>query len=404
MIDDSLAVEQLIEAVQELSLARDLTSVMAIVRTAARRLVHADGATFVLRDGDLCHYADEDAISPLWKGQRFPLSACISGWSMLHREAVAIPDIYADPRIPMDAYRPTFVKSLVMVPIRATEPVGAIGTYWASHHHATPGEIRLLSSLANSTSIALENVQLYAELEQRVQQRTADLVRVQRQKDELAQLIVHDLRSPATGIMMASKLRLRDRATSEIDRQRWQNVHVSAEAIHRMAMNLLDIMRNEDGTFAPRLAQVAPRKLIFDAIEQMMPVAVGNGCELAFDEGNVSSAIVCDEELVRRVLQNLLDNAIRHAPEGSRVALHAGRADGWLELRVLDEGPGIPPEMRESVFHKGVQLGSGARERGGRGLGLAFCQLAVASHGGSIAIESNMPRGSIVTVRLPVEQ
>lgn len=400
--DPAFPLQLLIEAVQELSLARDLARIMTIVRTAARQLTGADGATFVLRDRDHCFYADEDAISPLWKGQRFPIQACISGWAMLHREVVAIPDIYADARVPADAYRPTFVKSLVMVPIRTAEPVGAIGTYWATHRESSFDEIRLLATLANSTSIALENVRLYDELEQRVEQRTADLVRVQRQKEELAQLIVHDLRSPANGIMLASKVRLRDRATSPIDRQRWQNVHASAEAIHRMAMNLLDVMRSEDGTFAPRLAEVATGKLVSDAIEQMTPVAVGNGCDLHVDVQSAPPAIRCDEELVRRVLQNLLDNAIRHAPEGSRVTLRAGGDGSWLELRVIDEGPGIPIELREAVFRKGVQLGSTTRERSGRGLGLAFCELTVASHGGSIAIESNTPRGSIFVVRLPV--
>jgi hypothetical protein len=74
--------EGLVEVVQRLSLARDLPAVQEIVRRAARRLTGADGATFVLRDGDRCLYADEEAIAPLWKGQRFPMSAGISGWSM----------------------------------------------------------------------------------------------------------------------------------------------------------------------------------------------------------------------------------------------------------------------------------------------------------------------------------
>ncbi|MBL9038445.1 MAG: GAF domain-containing protein, partial [Archangium sp.] len=106
-IDGSKA-GRLIEIIQELSLARSLESVMAIVRTAARQLTGADGATFVLRDGGNCYYADEDAISPLWKGRRFPLTACISGWAMLNKQSVAIEDIYLDARIPHDAYRPTF--------------------------------------------------------------------------------------------------------------------------------------------------------------------------------------------------------------------------------------------------------------------------------------------------------
>src|SRR5689334_21352693 len=91
------ATERLVQAAQDLSCARDLASVMAVVRVAARELTGADGATFILRDGDRCFYAEEDAISPLWKGLRFGMQACISGWVMLNRKATAIEDIYADP-------------------------------------------------------------------------------------------------------------------------------------------------------------------------------------------------------------------------------------------------------------------------------------------------------------------
>ncbi|HVL13851.1 MAG TPA: GAF domain-containing protein, partial [Gemmata sp.] len=109
---------ELIEVVQRLSMARSLPMVQEVVRVAARRLTGADGATFILRDGDQSYYADEDAISPLWKGRRFPLSECVSGWVMTNRRPAVIEDVFADPRVPHEAYRPTFVKSLVVVPIR----------------------------------------------------------------------------------------------------------------------------------------------------------------------------------------------------------------------------------------------------------------------------------------------
>ena len=156
---------ELIETIQQLSLARSVERIQAIVRHTARRLTGADGATFVLRDGDLCHYADEDAIAPLWKGQRFPMSACISGWVMRNREPAMLPDIYADDRIPADAYRPTFVKSLLMVPIRQLDPIGAIGNYWAEHHEPSDRDVMLLQALADSTAVAMENVRMIAELE-----------------------------------------------------------------------------------------------------------------------------------------------------------------------------------------------------------------------------------------------
>ena len=169
-------------------MARDLDAVAEVVRHAARELVGADGATFVLRDNEQCFYRDEDAICPLWKGQRFPLQVCISGWVMLNRQATVIEDIYLDPRIPHAAYRPTFVKSLVMVPIRTLEPIGAIGTYWASHYRATPDQVKTLQALADATSVALENVQVYAELERRVEERTAQLEEANQQlQDEVAE-------------------------------------------------------------------------------------------------------------------------------------------------------------------------------------------------------------------------
>lgn len=128
---------------------------MQIVTHAARIMVGCDGVTLVLRDGDLCHYVEEDSVSPLWKGRRFPMSACISGWCMLTGQSAVIPDIYSDDRIPHDAYRPTFVKSLAMVPIGGSEPIAAMGAYWQSGYHATEAELVLIQAMANSAEPAL---------------------------------------------------------------------------------------------------------------------------------------------------------------------------------------------------------------------------------------------------------
>lgn len=173
MSDATAGLERLLDAVQHLSMAGSLDEVQQVVRTAARDLGACDGATFVLRDGDQCYYADEDAIAPLWKGHRFPLEACISGFAMLRRTPVAIPDIYADERVPHEAYRPTFVTSMLMVPVRALDPIAAIGTYWAEPHTPTDTEISLLQGLANATSVALDKVQVHTELANAVALREA---------------------------------------------------------------------------------------------------------------------------------------------------------------------------------------------------------------------------------------
>ena len=152
------ALRTLTGAVQDLAFAERPDDVHRVVSTAARTLTGADGATLVVRDGEHLLYVDEDAIEPLWKGKRFPLSERISGWAMVNRRPAVIEDIYADYRVPHDAYARTFVNSLVVVPIRPADPLGAIGVYWARHHRASSQELGLVRALADSTAVALEQV------------------------------------------------------------------------------------------------------------------------------------------------------------------------------------------------------------------------------------------------------
>lgn len=162
------AMARLVTVVQELSTANSLPGIVNIVRHAARELTGADGATFILRDGAECYYVDEDAVAPLWKGRRFPMEACVSGWSMLHGKSAIIEDIYSDSRVPTDAYRPTFVKSMAMVPIRPAAAIGAIGNYWAERHCPSSEEIGLLEALAGTVAVAMENLRLAAEQQRRL--------------------------------------------------------------------------------------------------------------------------------------------------------------------------------------------------------------------------------------------
>lgn len=149
------AVEIFLATIRRLSYAKTVEEVMAAVTPATRRLLKADGVTFVLKQGDLCHYADEDAISPLWKGRRFPLDDCISGWCIKKRRAVAVTDIYRDERIPHDAYRPTFVRSLAMAPVRREDPIAAIGAYWAEEQNVSADELGLLQTMADASALAI---------------------------------------------------------------------------------------------------------------------------------------------------------------------------------------------------------------------------------------------------------
>ena len=187
---------RLAEVVEQVAAIHDLPGLMAIIRSAVRELTGADGATLVMREGGYCHYVDEDAIGPLWKGQRFPLETCISGWTMLHAEAVVIEDIYADPRIPYAAYRTTFVKSLSMVPIGRVSPVGAVGCYWSRRHSASSEELELQQALADAMSVGLANLELYGGLLRRNEElerfnqasigREMEMIKLKQQVNELS--------------------------------------------------------------------------------------------------------------------------------------------------------------------------------------------------------------------------
>lgn len=220
--------QHLIETAQQLSLARDLDSIMDIVRKAARNLTGADGATFVLKDRDLCYYAEEDAISPLWKGQRFPMTSCVSGWAMINKQPAIIEDIYADDRIPVEAYRPTFVKSLAMVPIRTIDPIGAIGNYWATRHTPTEEEVQILQSIADLTSVSVENLYAFDEL------------KAQNKKlFEIAFLQSHQVRSVVTQIQGLYNVfnfeNLSDPANAEV----FQKLKQSADSVDNVVKEIV---------------------------------------------------------------------------------------------------------------------------------------------------------------------
>ena len=147
----------LTEARKRFMAADNKAAVIETVRQTARKVCQSDGITFVLRDGEMCHYVEEDAIGPLWKGQKFPLSACISGWAMLNAKTAVIEDVFADPRIPYDAYLPTFVKSLIMTPVGDSH-VAAMGAYWKEKRNFSDMEIMTVKAYSAIVGRALSDL------------------------------------------------------------------------------------------------------------------------------------------------------------------------------------------------------------------------------------------------------
>ncbi|RYE97035.1 MAG: GAF domain-containing protein, partial [Oxalobacteraceae bacterium] len=134
------------------------------LRETARNVIGCVGIAIILKDGDLCHYVEEDAIGPLWKGQKFPAAACVSGWSMRNKATAVIPDIRADDRIPYELYAGTFVRAMAMAPVRSNAPVGAIGAYWSQPYTPADWEVEVLEALAEAAATALDNAALIESL------------------------------------------------------------------------------------------------------------------------------------------------------------------------------------------------------------------------------------------------
>ena len=399
--------QQLIAIVQRLSLARDLPSIMDIVRRAARALVHADGATFVLREGDRCFYAEEDAIAPLWKGQRFPLQACISGWAMLNRRPAIIEDIYLDSRIPHDAYRPTFVKSLVMTPIRTVAPIGAIGVYWAKPHLATEAEIELLQGLADSTSIAIEAADVFANLERKVAERTAELDRrnaelevLNKELEAFSYSVAHDLRSPLITIDGFTQVLL-ENTTEKLDepnRKHLERISTAVRRAHRLINDLLGLSKIVRAPIhivtvdLSRTAREILRTLIDSAPTRVAEFVVAEGIVVQGDPG-----------LLRIVLENLLSNAWKFTSRQERTHIEFGSGvdrTGHTIYFVRDNGAGFDPRYAAKLFSPFQRLHS-ETQFPGTGIGLATVQRIIHRHGGEIWAESAVDCGAAFYFTLP---
>jgi signal transduction histidine kinase len=404
LVSDVIA-HRLLEAVSRLSFCRELPAVMETVRDVARALSGADGVTFVLRDGDECYYADESAIAPLWKGRRFPLESCISGWVMLHGRAAVIEDIYADPRIPADAYRPTFVQSLAMVPVRREAPVAAIGAYWARRHDPAEHEVAALQTLADAAALALENVSLYEALQRTLEsERTAreQAEEASRTKDEFLAVVSHELRTPLTAILGWAKMLAGGRLDEGTTRRAVEVIARNTESQLRLISALIDVSQAMSGKIVLQVGDVDLAHVVRTVLDAMAAAIEAKGIVL-----NVSvpaeARLRGDAERLQQVVWNLVSNALKFTAAGGRIDVRLECVDAATALTVADSGIGIAPHVLPHVFERFRQAdASVTRPYPGLGLGLAIVRHLVELHGGRVVAESaGEGRGATFRVDVP---
>lgn len=227
---------------------------------------------------------------------------------------------------------------------------------------------------------------------------------IEQLKTTLAALLVHDLKSPLAVALANVDLAIRDvgtvptapgRLTKELEAARTAGVR-----LHAMIVDLLDIARMQTGTLPVRRSVVDIAALLRSALEGQHVVAERR-CRRLVSDITPGLEFELDPVLLRRILDNLIDNAIRHSPPRTTVSVRASRSGANLLIEVADEGKGVPAELRERIFDPYVKASDQTATEENRGLGLTFVQLATRAHGGDIHVLANQPSGAIFRLCFP---
>ncbi len=230
----------------------------------------------------------------------------------------------------------------------------------------------------------------------------AEKAELEQFKSELTNMIVHDLKGPIGGILTVTQLALRrPGAPEEAHLRRFEQIQRSARDLLRMIENLLEIDQMESGRLELRMEEVALEPMLTECAEEYRAAAEMAGQTLTVAVGHDLPVLVTDRWLLRRILNNLVVNAIRHSGSTGAIELGARWPGQMVEVYVRDSGRGIPLDQQPFLFDKtGHRCSKTNRED--TGLGLVFCKLASELMGGSIRVESEPGKGATFIVSLPV--
>ena len=239
--------------------------------------------------------------------------------------------------------------------------------------------------------------------------KNAKLEELEKIRDGLAHMIIHDLRNPLTAISTFLQLILMEKESlGESQREKLERCQYFCHDLEAMIRNLLDISKMEEGKMELKPEVTDLRGLIHEVVERFAPTIAEKEISLESSVPKDLPSVSLDRSLVKRVIVNLADNAIRYTPRQGTVALGVTRApeNGGVQLSVKDSGRGLSPEYHQKIFNKfeQVNLKNDGSRAGSCGLGLTFCKMAVEAHGGKIWVESEGEgKGCVFFVTLPSE-
>jgi signal transduction histidine kinase len=237
-----------------------------------------------------------------------------------------------------------------------------------------------------------------------LERKNQELLRLEHLKDSLMQMIVHDLKNPLTGIMGNIELLLRRGDACDPDKLRnlLLKSRDSSNRLLKMIMDLLDISKLEEEKMELKWTTFDLGELVSESLRELRGATEVESKTLLYSQEGKRFEVEADRELIRRVLGNLLSNALKHTPGGSEIRVEIEPGSDGLAVSVVDQGEGIPVEYHAKIFEKFGQVDvKKSGHKADRGLGLTFCKMVVEAHGGSIGVKSATGRGSIFTFRLP---
>ncbi|CCV16198.1 sensor histidine kinase KdpD [Mesorhizobium sp. STM 4661] len=262
----------------------------------------------------------------------------------------------------------------------------------------TPEQQRLLDALADQAAVAIERIQLVADVDRAKLAAEADRLR-----SALLTSISHDLKTPLAAIMgAAGTLREFAPALPEQDRvELLSTVLDESERLNRFIANLLDMTKIESGAMEPNYAFHYVGDIVGSALQRAKKIISEHKTEIDIPQN--LPMLKLDPVLFEQVLFNLLDNAAKYAPAESTIRMRAWVDNGTVTLQIMDEGPGIPPADLERIFDTFYRVRKRDQVRAGTGLGLSICRGFIEAMGGTISAANRTDRsGAVFTIRMPV--
>jgi signal transduction histidine kinase len=235
----------------------------------------------------------------------------------------------------------------------------------------------------------------------RIKQHYDSLHQLLELREDMAHMIVHDLRNPLTSILFGLEMLSKIDYPRDQQQEKISRIQQAGHQLQKLVDDILLIAKMESGKLQLERSDIDANGLIETVIYDFKDIAALKHIHLVQIRDPAPSPITVDPALFRRVLDNLVANALKFSPAGAQVTLtHDCQTAGGHLIRVADHGAGVPVNLREAIFEK-FETGSRLQGMAQLGLGLAFCKLVVESHGGRIQVQDNHPNGSIFAVYMP---